>query len=1103
MIMRPIEHLRALSLVRVVTRRSRSDWPLVLATWLLLACSTSLITAAAIYSESVSLGGLRTALSAAAPSETAVRITATVPAGELAPADAALSSVIDRLLGSGGTTSRIATTDSLSAAGVEASDQTRQILVGAYDGVADHATLEAGSWPEPGSAVTEAALSVGAAAAMGFSLGDRVALTSKLDASRRLDVAIVGLWRPDPNDRYWLGSPLELSGIRTSGAATTRGPLVVSAQDLPALAGSVNLNVEWRWLPALASLRPSDRDRLRTAITTLTDEVPAAYEGATVRSGLPALLDDSLKALLVAGSSILLLFAQFALLAGYAVLLMAGILVEWRRAETAVLRARGASSSHIALVAGIESALLAVPAVVVAPFVAQVIVGLMGRIGPLARAGLLAPVGIDATAVVAAVGSGIACILVLTLPAISRSAAGRGPVFGHSTSGHGRRLWLDLILVGAAALAIWQLQLYGAPLTRTVRGELGIDPLLVVAPAMGLLAGAFVATRVLPRLLRLGEWLTTRSGVVTTGTSIWTGSPSFGRLALLLTLAASLGTFAATFETTWSGSQVSQAAYQAAADERLTVDSYPALPEWALGPAYAAIAGVTETTPVVRESLDVGRDVGAGMLLAVDPRASAVVAAPGQGGSAGDDTKAIAAARAIPLQPIPGTPTRLAVTFDSAVAGLGGVDLRVMAPTSVNVSVVLDDANGLHRFAGGSVSTAARNARVTVDLTTEAGGTTYVPAYPLRLEAVEFLVTAALSDASGFEIHVAGSIELTGVEANGGSDQAGWRPVGLRPGASGWAWNRVDRQTLSACPNVPGHPGQVSIGDGPDQTPTVVVDSLGHSGAVFRYWAVPPTGAIPALANPVLLDATGVGNGDMIMASRSGFRSPVRIVGTTARFPTLDPDQPFLVVDRGALQMVDYATWGILDNPTEWWLTVESGRGQEVATKLRAWPYSAANVIARADLESSMLADPVALGMIGALGLGSIAAVILAVVGFLVTIAFAARRRDEPPAGWDPRGTARARARLLTVEAVLLLGYGLIAGVALGLLLGWLSIPFSSLSSTGAPAVPAAVMAVPWRTIVLVEVPIAVVLALGAWLIVRVATRSVTPAAAPDSEVQP
>ena len=65
----------------------------------------------------------------------------------------------------------------------------------------------------------------------------------------------------------------------------------------------MNLNVEWRWLPALASLRPSDRDRLRTAITTLTDEVPAAYEGATVRSGLPALLDDSLKALLVAGSS--------------------------------------------------------------------------------------------------------------------------------------------------------------------------------------------------------------------------------------------------------------------------------------------------------------------------------------------------------------------------------------------------------------------------------------------------------------------------------------------------------------------------------------------------------------------------------------------------------------------------------------------------------------------------------------------------------------------------------------------------------------------------------------------------------------------------------
>ena len=47
--------LRRLGLVRAVVRRSRSDWPLVLAAWLLLACATSLITAAATYSESVSL----------------------------------------------------------------------------------------------------------------------------------------------------------------------------------------------------------------------------------------------------------------------------------------------------------------------------------------------------------------------------------------------------------------------------------------------------------------------------------------------------------------------------------------------------------------------------------------------------------------------------------------------------------------------------------------------------------------------------------------------------------------------------------------------------------------------------------------------------------------------------------------------------------------------------------------------------------------------------------------------------------------------------------------------------------------------------------------
>ena len=68
-----------------------------------------------------------------------------------------------------------------------------------------------------------------------------------------------------------------------------------------------------------------------------------------------------------------------------------------------------------------------------------------------------------------------------------------------------QRLGIDLALLLVAAIGLWQLRLYGAPLTRTVQGTLGLDPLLVAAPALALLAGAVAATRLLPRIADIAE----------------------------------------------------------------------------------------------------------------------------------------------------------------------------------------------------------------------------------------------------------------------------------------------------------------------------------------------------------------------------------------------------------------------------------------------------------------------------------------------------------------------------------------------------------------------------------------------------------------------
>ena len=1102
-------------LLRAIVRRSLSDWPLVLAAWLLIACSTSLITAAATYTESVAAGGFQRMLELSPPASSAVRVHASVPAGSVADADGAVAPVISATLGADtGRTSLIATTDGLSLAGVGASDAAHLILVGSYADLETHASLAAGRWPEPGAATVEATLSVGAATAMGISLGDRVSLTSVLDPTRRVELAIVGLWRPDPADRYWLGSALELTGTQTTGTSTTRGPFTVAAQDLATVVGSGSVNVEWRWLPAIESLQPGRADALRAAIATIGDRAQVAYPATYIwaDSGLPDTLKAASRSLLVAQGSILLLFAQFAVLAVYAMLLVAGMLVERRRPESALLRSRGASSGHVALLAFGESLLLAVPAVAVAPFVAVAVVRVIGAVGPLASAGVLTSVSIDGTAVAAAVGAGIGCVLVLTVPALPGLGSGTLPGVRAALSRQlgrtlAQRLGLDLVLLVVAAIAIWQLQLYGAPLTRTVRGDLGIDPLLVTAPSLGLLAGALIATRVVPRLGEVGERLLGRgAGLLAPhlARQVSRRPLRYTRLALLLMLAAALGTFAATFAATWTRSQSDQATYQAAADERVTVLDHPVLPEWALGSTYGGIPGVQSASSVVREGFDVGRDVRGGQLLAVDSGAAAGLASLPAGafdGSPQDAMASLEAAPTSPMLPLPGRPERLAVTLDTGLVDSGAAGLptgEITSPPSVYVSVVLSDSNGLHRFDGGDVALSSASGVATIELTSTVVGATYRPAYPLSLEAIEIEVSAPAPS------QLDGTIELKGLEASASSSGGDWQPIDLNLGTTGWGWSRVADQSATPYQPPADSPGLVSIGDAADQT-AAIAQTRTNGPTTFRYWALPtgPT-AIPAIADSQLLDATGARQGDTLLASRDGFQSPIRIVGTAADFPTLDPAGPFLVVDRAALELVDYATWGLVDTPHEWWLAVEPGQDAEVAATLASGLYSVASLVSRAQLQSGMLVDPIALGAIGALGLGAIAAIALAMIGFLVTVTFMARERIGELALLRALGAStRGVVSMLAVEEALLLAYGLIAGTALGLLLAWLAIPFTSVTATGSAAVPPPVIVVPWQTILGIGLPVAAFLAVGALALVRVAAGGTIAPALRGREVAP
>ena len=477
--------LRSAGLWRALLHRSRSDWPVVLAAGLLLLCATVLLAAGAVYGDVVALGGLRQAILDAPPANRVVVIGSSAAPADVNTIDDVVTSEAKEVFGSaGGEVGLVATSSGLAPQGADPTDQAALVRVASYRGIADHAALVDGAWPAAGSTPVQTALSQGAAAKLGLKIGDTITLVSRDDPSATDELKVVGIWQPDRTDPYWLSGTLELDGVETRGPFTTTGPFVVDEEDLVRRVAGRELDLEWRAIPDVYGLRVGGLDALRTDLLSLNarlrdDRLPG--RALRVESALPDILGEVDRRTLVSRSGVLLLTIQFAILAGYAILLVAGMLIERRRVEVALLRSRGAGTSHLSAMAFGEALMMAIPAALIAPYLAVGVVQALGTFGPLADAGIASTATVDDDARIVAALAAAACVVALTIPSV---LAGGNPagVRARLSRQVGRtlpqRLGVDVVLVALAAIGLWQLRLYGSPLTANARGVLGVDPLL-------------------------------------------------------------------------------------------------------------------------------------------------------------------------------------------------------------------------------------------------------------------------------------------------------------------------------------------------------------------------------------------------------------------------------------------------------------------------------------------------------------------------------------------------------------------------------------------------------------------------------------------------
>ncbi|HET8741647.1 MAG TPA: ABC transporter permease [Gaiella sp.] len=1034
------------------------------AAFLVVLLAASLVAAIPIYADAVAESSLRARLARVSVEDANVQLAVDVFAGG---ADSGLDRRVRELVGE--TFDGVPATTFASGESEPFRAEQGTIAFGFVDDIASHAELESGRWPETRQSPFEVALPAAVASDLGLRVGDVVRAQSRLDPTDRVSARLVGTYRPEQTaSAFWWGDPLATAGA---------GPFVTTRESFDAL-GLRDQGLRWRVQPDTGRLTLGEaagvRRRLAGLPARLNEGRPAGQQ-FDVQTNLPDVLEEADHSLHLARAGVLVPFIQLALLAAYGLIVTTALLLERRYRVTESLRLRGGTALQITSLALVEATLIAVPAVLLAPWLAAVSMRALNHVGPLADVGVHLEPHVTGTSYLLSAAAGVVCVLGLALPAlrarrVSVARERRRPAL----AGLAQRARLDLVVAALALLGYWQLRRYHGTLV-SHEGSLGIDPFLVAAPAVLLLAGALLSLRAVPLVARLVErWTPGSRGTVSAlGFRQLARRPrAYSRSALLLVLAVAIGVFATTYASTWHRSQIDQARHAAGADVRVEPSGTPGSPPTVdLRSSYASL-GATEALPVASDSFSIG---GGGTevasLLALDARrASRVVHVRKDFARSGLDEllRPLAQRRgALASLPLPGRPSRVAITLR---LDLEHGDERERP----SLYLYLRDGDGLLHVYRLPAAVGAERRHV-IDLAYRLpDGTLARPSYPLSVVGLELDVTP------GFVTDRRAGLAVRSLETAAGPSGP-WHRVSL---GKRWRGSAAGFEYAYLAPKV----SRVTAADGALEAVASTGSTVsrppqfgfGNARSTAKILLRPGTDtlsdAMPVLVSDSFLDAADVSVGDELPLALSAGTRRVEIVGSFHRFPTLAPETPAVVADVESYVAGAFVADQSVVQPAAWWLASPDDR--RVAERLRAAPFRSITVVSRTADERAALDDPVAVGVIGALALGFVVAAIFAVAGFAANAAAEARSRKLELAVLRSLGLRRTElTRLVGLETALVVVASLVAGALLGLVVSRLVLPDVGLGASGATPVPPVRLVVPWTSVLLLELALLAALA--------------------------
>ncbi|UJP41185.1 FtsX-like permease family protein [Cellulomonas palmilytica] len=1078
---------------RLLAHRARAQSTLLLAVLAVTLVATTLLGTFALLLSTGETRAPQVALDRAAVQDTTIDLRAVVGQESPETVTARAAEALETLLAD--VPARVETWTSspwLFAMGDEAVARTRIVYLADYPVVPEHATLVDGEWPTgsqvPGSYATPVAVPEAAADANGWKVGTDLRLTGT-DVGADIPVRVVGVYRIDPPRALWTRDVLagrvhdpDYPVPNTFGSVTTDawGPFVV-ARDAGAVVPGVVRHVAY---PDLDAATPAQLDALRVRLSTAQTDAYASVPAATVdlSTSLDRTLDTISASLGVTRVGVVVVGLLLLVVAVTVLLIAARLLAERRTAEQTLLTSRGASAPQLVGLAALEALGVAAVAAALAPWLAHLAYRALASAPLLRDAGLAVDPGTPATLWLTCAVAAALLAAVLLAPSLRRRVSAvdteqqevrqdRRQMFARSG--------VDLAVVVVAGVALWQLARHGSAVLDS-SGD--VDPLLVAAPALVLLAGGVVAGRVLPLVARVGELVAARSRALVAPLAAWQVSRRphrAGGAVLLVTLAVATGTFAQGWLATWHVSQREQAELAVGTDLRVQDLDGTTLEQ------SARLAGVDDlvvVSPVARRQAQVAVATGAATLATGSPATLVALDTRHAGDLLRgrlDEGWAAAAASLAPTTVVTGAP----VPADARQLAL---DLRFwtgqpVLAGRVTASLVLADARGARTTldVGTFPPQSAPGIEdvsplpVTVDLP-EGLGATHVVGVTLRLSAP--FASLELDDPDSWQIGVEGVVsDVRALDADGGET-----PVDL---------GRVRWRTASPStwdPMMPGTRLGATWVDAGALHVTAVTDmgliTMGM-GALFTT-AFDREPIVHALVTPGMLETLSATQDDVLAVQVDGIDVQLRVDGVVPYLPSL-PTGDGVLVDRDALTRATLVTGARDALVDEWWALVDDDAAPAAADAVTQAGVGAATT--RVETAREATRGPLHVGIPAALWSVTLAAVALAVTGIALSATVAVRTRRLELARLQALGASRgALSRAVLGEYSLLGALGTAAGLAVGALLVRVVTPLVTVSDVGLAPVPAVLVEWPWPVLGTVVAAVAA----GATLAVVVTTRA-------------